>query len=320
MANTFRVGTYNVENLYDRFDDPYSTGDDPWGWFRSSPKPSYKLYEIAERIRCSGVDILGVQEVENFGALRNFVQASVGPKFTPNQGIVSLQSNDPRGIDLGLLSSLPLGRVISHRFNQFTSPKGKKLRFSRDCLQVEIFDKGRTDILVTVFLCHFKSKYSKYDERSEPKKYKEDQEKSADKRQGEAEEVARIIRKNLDISKDLFIVLGDFDDTSDSKALAPLIGDGNGLGLKDSTSLIQQDDQSAESTRRRGRDTHRWERTDKATGKLKRTWSQIDYILVSPALWKLKTSRVGVMNNPIGKGSDHFLSWIEFKAPKGLQV
>jgi hypothetical protein len=43
MASTFKIGTYNVENLFDRFDDPYSRGDDPWGRFGSFAKPRSKL-------------------------------------------------------------------------------------------------------------------------------------------------------------------------------------------------------------------------------------------------------------------------------------
>ena len=320
MADTFKVGTYNVENLFDRFDDPYSVGDDPWGWFRTTPKPQYTLYDIGDRIRRSGVDILGLQEVENFGALKNFVQASVGPKYRPTQGIVSQQSNDPRGIDLGLLSSLPLGRVISHRFNRFTTPKGETYKFSRDCLQVDILDKERAGILVTLFLCHFKSKYSKYNPIDEPKKYAEDQERSADKRRGEADEVVRLIRSQLNASTDRFVVLGDLNDTLNSHTLAPLTASGNSLGLVNGTSIIRQKNLSAESTTRRERDTHCWERRDTATGKIKKTWSQIDYILVSPALWKLRTGRARVMNKPKGVGSDHYLSWVEFKAPRGFRV
>ena len=41
--SVFRIGTYNVENLFDRFDDPYSVGDDTYGRFRTHPKSRAKL-------------------------------------------------------------------------------------------------------------------------------------------------------------------------------------------------------------------------------------------------------------------------------------
>lgn len=150
MMPRFRIGTYNVENLYDRFDDPYELGDDAHGRYRTHPKPRAQLFDLGKRIRKSRVDVLGIQEVENFGALKDFVQTSVGPKFKVTKGIVTQQSNDRRGIDLGILSSLPLGRVVSHRFNEFTLANGEDYRFARDCLQVEILDRKRSQILVTV--------------------------------------------------------------------------------------------------------------------------------------------------------------------------
>ena len=314
MRGRFRIGTYNVENLFDRFDDPYSAGDDPWGRYRTSPKPRAKLYDLGQRIRQSRVDILGMQELENFGALKDFVQGSVGPAFKVTKGIVSQQSNDSRGIDLGLLSSLPLGRIISHRFNEFPTPEGKTRRFSRDCVQVEVLDRHRTTVLVTVFVCHFKSKYSRFDPVSEKRKYQDDQKKSDDKREGEANEVVRIIQSELTARTDRFVVLGDLNDTPESQALAVLTGPNNSLGLVNGTHLTHQPDTSATSATRRPRDTHCWSR-DK-----KKTWSQIDYILVSPTLWKLNTGHANVLNRPQDQGSDHYLSWVEFNAPSGLSV
>ena len=112
----FRIGTYNVENLFDRFDDPYSVGDDTYGQFsHASQGRVRKLYDSGRRIRENGVprndptdppfpiDIVGLQEIENFGALLDFVQASVGPDYGPKTGVVSQPSNDPRGIDLGII-------------------------------------------------------------------------------------------------------------------------------------------------------------------------------------------------------------------------
>ena len=312
MPSTFRLGTYNVENLFDRFDDPYESGDDPTGRFGTRPKSRAKLYDLGTRIHQSKVDVLGIQEVENYGALKDFVQASVGPRFKVRSGIASQQSNDPRGIDLGVISSLPLGRVVSHRFNRFDTPDGDPYRFARDCLQVEVHNDDRSQVLLTIFVCHFKSKYSKYDPVDQPAEYRQDQKQSANKRLAEAKEVVRIIRSELCPGTDRFAVLGDFNDTPDSPAIAPLLADDNKLGLRSAAALIEQTD--APPTSRRPRDTHRWQRTDR-TGKRLTTWSQIDYLLLSPALYRLRTGKAKVINTPAAQGSDHYLFWAEFERP-----
>lgn len=319
MARTFRIATYNTENLFDRFDDPYSVGDDPWGRFGTSPKPRAKIYDMGYRLRQSSADIVGLQEIENFGALTDFVQASVGPGFKTTKGIVSQQSNDPRGIDLGLLSALPLGRVVSHRFHEFKTPKGHNYRFGRDCLQVEVLTKDRAEILLTAFVCHFKSKYSRFSPVDEPAEYAADQARSADKREGEANEVVRIVQSALDPAQDRFVVMGDLNDTPDSPALAPLCGAGNPLGLTNATSLLAASNDGGSPTRR-PRDTHLWKRRDPVTGKSVKTWAQIDHILCSPALWALRTGKAKVINSPQSQGSDHYISWAEFEAPAGMSV
>lgn len=306
----FRIGTYNVENLYDRFDDPYELGDDEYGEYRTRPKSRDRLFDLGKRIQKSRVDVLGIQEVENFGALKDFVQTSVGPKFKVTKGIVTQQSNDRRGIDLGLISSLPIGRVISHRFNEFTLSTGKDYRFARDCLQVEILDQQKSRTLVTVLICHFKSKYSKFDPEDQSEEYERDQQASADKRNAEAKEVVRIAQSQFDPNTDCFAVLGDFNDTPDSAALEPLTGSSNSLGLVSAATLIDQQDEAPASQRQRARDTHLWIRADE-NGKEHRTWSQIDYILMSPALNALGPQ---AKVEPRGKGSDHRLFHVEVDA------
>jgi endonuclease/exonuclease/phosphatase family metal-dependent hydrolase len=325
----FRVGTYNVENLFDRFDDPYSVGDDTYGRFRAYPKSRSKLYDCGCRIRENGVprqgapespypiDIVALQEIENFGALLDFVQASVGPDYGPKTGVVSQPSNDPRGIDLGLIARTDIfriGRVISHRFNKFLRPDGRTYQFGRDCLQVEILDEETRDLFLTVFICHFKSKYTMADRFNEPAKYQEEQTNNTLKRVAEANEVARIIRDSLDVEEDRFVVLGDLNDTPESEPLHPLLDETEGLGLHNALTLIDQDDLSPTSITRRPRDTHYWKRPTEDGGTVDE-WAQIDYILCSDRLWELNTGVAKVINSPKTQGSDHYLSFAEFEFP-----
>ena len=323
----FRIGTYNIENLFDRFDDPYSVGDDTYGRFRTKPKSRAKLYDCGRRIRENGVprqtasatpypiDIVGLQEVESFGALLDFVQSSVGPDYGPKTGVVSLPSNDPRGIDLGLIirtDVFRVGRIVSHRFNKFERSDGELYQFGRDCLQVEILDGDSRDRLLTIFVCHFKSKYTRFNQFKEPEKYEAAQQNNSIKRAAEAAEVARIIQSSLDVNNDLFVVLGDLNDTPQSEPLKPLLDPSEGLGLHDALTIIDQTDLSSHSETRRPRDTHYWRRPTEE-GKTKDDWAQIDYILCSHKLWEHRTGIAEVINTPKEQGSDHYLSYAEFE-------
>ena len=100
------------------------------------------------------------------------------------------------------------------------------------------------------------------------------------KREAEAKEVVRIVKNAMDIENDLFVVLGDLNDTCDSEPLQVLTSEDNELGVTNALSVIEQDDLSPTSTVRRPRDTHHWKRPT-ATGERQNEWAQIDYLLCS---------------------------------------
>lgn len=317
---TFRIGTYNVQNLFDRFDDPYSVGDDNYGRYRTFPKSRSKLFDAGRRIRENGrkthpIDIVGLQEIENFGALLDFVQGSVGPKYGAKTGVISQPSNDPRGIDLGLIvrDAFRIGRVISHRFRKFRRSDNKLYQFGRDCLQVEITEVDPFDHLLTVFNCHFKSKYTESDRFKEPEKYKAEQELNSIKREAEVLRVVEIVKDAVDIENDMFVVLGDFNDTPESKPLQPLLGEDNELGLTNALTLIDQEDPSPTSETCRLRDTHCWEPPVEEGEEKVKEWAQLDYILCSKKIWEHNTGLAKVVNTPQEQGSDHYLSFVEFR-------
>jgi hypothetical protein len=321
MPRPFRIGTYNIENLFDRFDDPYSVGDDTYGRYRSKPKSRAHAYDTAERIRENGidgraVDIVALQEIENFGALLDWVQGSVGPHYGPKTGVVSQPSNDPRGIDLALICNdrFRIRRVISHRFEKFRRSDGALYAFGRDCLQIELLDEDREDLILTAFICHFKSKYTMADRFKEPEAYAREQGLNTIKRRAEAEKVVEIVQRAVDVENDRFVILGDLNDTFDSEALAPLLAPDNPLGLVNAAELLPQDDPAPSAPVRRPRDTHMWRRP-LVDGSREEEWAQIDFILPSKALWALRTGAYGVDNSNKDQGSDHFLAWCEFEWP-----
>src|SRR5687767_13297943 len=102
-------------------------------------------------------DILCLCEVEDRRTLQEFSDGMLGGLYPYN---VLIEGNDPRGIDVALLSKFPIGAV---RTNIFTKDPFDKLPngtpaglFSRDCLEVEIELPGAQPI--TVLCNHFKSK------------------------------------------------------------------------------------------------------------------------------------------------------------------
>ena len=104
----FYVGNWNVENLYDTFDDPDNDGDDEflpnnpttrWDRVRYETKLDNLAQVINGMNKGNGPDILGVEEVENEEVIRDLVEKLAGKSY----GIVHADSPDPRGIDTALI-------------------------------------------------------------------------------------------------------------------------------------------------------------------------------------------------------------------------
>lgn len=304
MSQKIRIGTYNTNNLFDRFDDPYNFSDDPWRRsFAAKPKKLEELYWLGARIRSSKVHILALQEIESLGALREFIKGHVNPSYKLS-GVISLESNDPRGIDLGVASKFPLGRVISHRFREH---EGRPV-FSRDCLQVEVLHPDTDDILLTLFVCHLKSKYSSHPLGTPG--YKKDEEESLEKRKRQVEHTIAIVQDCQDVDNDRFVILGDMNDTPNSDALSGFLGPQNPLKLCNALESIPQADDSPQSCDCRARDTHKWQK-DPEKNHPKTTYSQLDYIFLSSALEHAFTGLANVEHRPYTGGSDHYLCWAE---------
>lgn len=140
-------------------------------------------------------------EVESLPALRAFDSHLLGSRYKYE---MLIDANDPRGIDVGLSSKFPLGRIVSHMYDR----AGNSQVFSRDCLEVEVFLSPTQSIFF--LLNHFKSRG--YDTDGS----------ASTKRRRQAERVAAILG-NYDLKKDWVIVAGDFNDSPDSSPLQPLL-------------------------------------------------------------------------------------------------
>ncbi|MBD1912928.1 MULTISPECIES: endonuclease/exonuclease/phosphatase family protein [unclassified Leptolyngbya] len=210
-----RIGTFNAENLFARFrfrdqvlpiapTQPSWTSDET----RYAPfsEPRHRI--TAEAMGAIRADILGLQEIENLPTLRLFLK-----QFTlwmPAEGYpypLVIDGNDPRQIDVGIVSRFPLGAIRTHQFDR--TPEGAHI-FSRDCLEVEIcLPHGKT---LTIFVNHFKS-------------MAENRDSTMAIRQTQAKRVVEILQERFgpDPGEAAWVVLGDLNDYLPSKGLEPLL-------------------------------------------------------------------------------------------------
>jgi len=195
-------------------------------------------------IKAVKADVCCIVEAENRIILDAFNTEMLSGVQRFQQNML-IDGNDVRGIDVGLLSKLPLGAIRTHMFEKDTT--GRAL-FSRDCLHVEVLLPNKKVLHV---LCnHFKSKMN-------------NDAASDSKRKRQATRVAELV-KEFDLVKDLVVVAGDLNDTPDSDPLGPLMKVRNlhdALGMQFGTDMRQ-----------------RW------TYKYRSQLNQIDYLLISKPL------------------------------------
>ena len=318
------VGTFNLNNLFSRYNfraevnivrdgdidldaDVSITFAEPVSYFLRqyqgrlvTKKPAGERKTIAVRIRAMNADVLAVQEVEDIGILREFAYNDLAGMY-PYQVLV--EGNDPRLIDLGVLSRYPIGAVTS--WQNAVHPLAQHERvFSRDLLEVEILDVRRRRRLFTVFNNHLKSQYVRWDADAEEGR------RAADaRRRRQAEVIAEIVAARTRPDS-RYIVLGDMNDGPESTTLEPLItspqlGLVNALGTPTETRHAKLEQPPSKPPRSTAW-THRFkERGKPAVHEL------FDQIWVSPRLagrltgaWIDRRVRHG------GDGSDHDPAWI----------
>jgi endonuclease/exonuclease/phosphatase family metal-dependent hydrolase len=217
MAKKVRIGTFNAENLFARFTfrESYTEADLKEvikdGWLADQTKfvaSKEKEKELkAKAIKAIDADILALQEVENLDGLKRFNAQYLGGMNYRYQLVID--GNDPRLIDVGILSRYPFASIRTHQFQRTKSRRA--FIFSRDCLEIDV--QITSGARLPIFVNHFKSMIGGRDETMERRKV-------------QAETVVGIIRERLGANpaKEKFIVLGDFNDYMPSPGLEPLVG------------------------------------------------------------------------------------------------
>ncbi len=217
-----RLGTFNIENLFNRYrllaNERGSRTKKPidpekfvaegghinmLGWSIDDFGPIGKSARkaTAKVITENAPDVLALQEVENLFALLAFNQKWLKGAYPY---AMVFDGNDPRGIDVGVLSKYPLGAIHTHRFEPEGSPPSGRT-FSRDCLEVEILLTQKRSL--RLFINHFKSKIGG----------------GEDRRREQAERVVEILRERYGTMLDGdFAVLGDLNNGPEAPELAAL--------------------------------------------------------------------------------------------------
>lgn len=237
-ADTFRLATFNAENLFARYRfrqaaDPYA---DETGFTINDV--AFDIYDgvekkiTAEAIRSVNADIICLQEVESLPTLDRFKTqylASMRPRYHHR---ILIDGNDPRAIDVAVMARAPCEVVAlrTHRHERSSNHPGQPL-FSRDCLEVDFRVGGRP---FTVLVNHFKSMM-------------EGRQQTRQRRLEQVKRVADLVKQEFeDGSRGNFAVLGDFNDYFDNdtdSALGPLVGRQSELKLVDVVANLSPDEQ-----------------------------------------------------------------------------
>lgn len=159
-AGGIRVGFYNLENLFDIYNDSLKRDDafTPGGDYRwSNYKYENKLNKLSRVITALGgwepIEVLGVCEVENRSVLIDLIKETALAET--NYQIIHHESPDNRGIDVALIYNADKIVVLNHRavMVDFLEPDSRP---TRDILHVEARFK-KYDI--HFFVNHWPSRY-----------------------------------------------------------------------------------------------------------------------------------------------------------------
>jgi predicted extracellular nuclease len=267
---TVTVATFNCENLFARFKfkgKRVKQGDKyvyrPWtkeeladiadkGFDVDLTKFESLTGEMrtltAQAIYGTDADVIALQEVESLETLKIFNSRHLnksGYKYK-----ILIDGNDPRLIDVAVLSRFPFSGLMTYQFRR--TENNKAYIFSRDCLEVGVRVTATKQL--TLFANHFKSMLG-----GRPQ--------TMNRRKVQSEEVVKILKERFGANpgtKD-WVVLGDLNDYIPTAGLAPLLD-------QPWLENVVQTRISDESERW----THYWDE--------KEEYQQLDYILLSKSL------------------------------------
>jgi endonuclease/exonuclease/phosphatase family metal-dependent hydrolase len=269
--SSLTVAMYNLRNLND---NPLVAPDGTV----TKPKPEKDRIGLANSIKALNADVIVVAEVESLAVLKRFRDTYLADQGFGN--LVLVEGNDLRGIDVGVMSKVPLTSVKSHKAVTFPVPGlAEPQKFCRDLLQVGL--RTRSGYAFTVFAAHLKSHYG-----GEP---------SDALRLAEAKTAKAIIRDFEKANpRANYILCGDMNDQPETPVAKALVGAEDPATMLTDT-LMELGPQAY-------------------TYWIPKYRGRIDYLLASPGMMAeyVKGSATIFKNTDAFNGSDHLPSTVRF--------
>jgi len=212
----YNIGFYNVENLFDIYDDP-DTEDE---WFLPSSETNWnekkytkKLKDLAKVIDAlnaeeGGPDLLGLCEVENKTVVEELTEESV---LSDNHySVVHYESPDTRGIDVAAVYNSKKFELISSESIFVAMPESPKVK-TRDILYVQLKTKTSEEV-IHFYVNHWSSR-----RKGENETYF--------KRKNCATTLVKHMEdQHLDLASDNVIIVGDMNDYPDNESIYSVLG------------------------------------------------------------------------------------------------
>jgi len=196
----FAVMDWNVHDYFDTVKDGTQEG------VLTSADYKAKRAGIGAVIKSLGPDIVMFAEVETKNLLDDLNNSALNGDYVDTE---LFDGNDPRGINVGMISKIKPDKVVSHKDDTFPmlGTNGPIFRYARDCLEAHFTFNGRHMVLLGV---HFKAKTPPDD---------------PDKRLAEAQHTRGIADQIMaDDPGAGVIILGDYNDEPGSPAVNAIAG------------------------------------------------------------------------------------------------
>ncbi|MGB8657914.1 MAG: endonuclease/exonuclease/phosphatase family protein [Candidatus Zixiibacteriota bacterium] len=288
-----RIATFNAENLFARY--KFNANVDPVKAVQNGWKADQRYFDISDpkekeitgkTIKGLNADVVALQEIENLDTLKRFRDLYLGGRKAYPYAVM-VDGNDPRLIDVAVLSRLPLVHVRSYQ--HFWVDAWKYYLFSRDCLEVDV--QLPDDSTITLFVNHLKS-------MMDNKHPCDGRAQTREKRQTQAAKVKEIVTQRFgpNAADHPFIVLGDFNDYLDTDA----------QGQTGIDQLVLWD--QVENVVNRLPAEERWTHFFKGNKKCKigPSYHQLDYLLVSKSLANKNGNAPYIERRGLAKRADRY--------------
>ena len=223
----YNIVFYNVENLFDTWDDPLTSDEEftpqnerHWTKQRFDDKIKMIYKTLITAGKGQFPDIIGLAEVENLWVVEQLITKT--PLNKVPYGIIHRESPDPRGIDVALLYRKDKVKPIDYEHIP-VSHKGKYEFKTRDILH---FTGELGDEQIHFFVNHWPSRSGGYIETKEKRDI-----------------TAEILRHSIDSLLSInpianILIMGDFNATPKEKCFTSILKAIPYPGDNDSTSLI----------------------------------------------------------------------------------